>query len=88
MNDDGFIDLIDSTREPEESSGPFETKGRNLFSNRSARSRVHLLVQQIPHLIHEICLCISITALFLVGGTVVLIGTKAVEGLELLFGEG
>ena len=76
MNDDDLIDLIDPPHELEESSGPFATKKYDLPPNCSTQSRGHLLVQEMPHLIHEICLCIAIAALLLIGGTVVLIGTK------------
>ena len=87
MNDDDLIELIAPPHELEASSGPFGTKKYDLPPNRSTQSREHLLVQQMPHLIHEICLCIAIAVLLLIGGTVVLIGTKAVEGFELMFGE-
>ena len=87
MNDDDFIDLIAAPHELEASSGPFGTKKYDLPPNRSIQSRVHLLIQEMPRLIHEICLCIAIAVLLLIGGTVVLIGTKAVEGFELMFGE-
>jgi hypothetical protein len=87
MNNDDFIDLIDPPHELEASSGPFATKNYDPHPNRSTQSRGHSLVQEMPHLIHELCLCIAIAALLLIGGTVVLIGTKAVEGFDLLFGE-
>jgi hypothetical protein len=87
MNDDDFIDLIAPPHALEASSGPFATKKYDLLPNRSTQSRGHLLVQEMPHLIHEICLCIAIAVLLLIGGTAVLIGTKAVEGFELMFGE-
>ena len=87
MNHDDFIELIAPPHELEASSGPFGTKKYDLPPNRSTQSRGHLLVQEMPHLIHEICLCIAIAVLLLIGGTVVLIGTKAVEGFELMFGE-
>jgi len=86
MNDDGFVDLIGQSRELEASGGPFGTKEHDLLPNRSIQSRVHLLVQDMPHIAHEIWLCIAIATLFLIGGTVVLIGTKAVEQFELMFG--
>jgi hypothetical protein len=87
MNNDDFIELIAAPHELEASSGPFATKRYDLPPNRITQSRGHLLAQEMPHLIHEICLCIAIAALLLIGGTVVLIGTKAVEGFELMFGE-
>lgn len=86
MNDDGFVDLIGQTRELEASGGPFGTKEHELLPNRSPQSRVRFLVQEMPRLAHEICLCVAIATLFLIGGTAVLIGTKAVEHFELIFG--
>lgn len=86
-DDDDFIESVAPPLELEALSGPFGTEKYDLPPNRSTQSREHLLVQQMPHLIHEICLCIAIAVLLLIGGTVVLIGTKAVEGFELMFGE-
>jgi hypothetical protein len=87
MNDDDFIDLIAPPHELETSSGPFATKKYDPPPNPKTQSRGHLLAQEMLHLIREICLCIAIAALLLIGGTVVLIGTKAVEGFDLMFGE-
>ena len=87
MNDDDFINVIAPTREMEAPVRSSKTKEYDLFPNRSTQSRIHLLVQEMPHLIHEACLCAAVVVLFLIGGVVVLIGTKVVEGFELMFGE-
>jgi hypothetical protein len=90
MNDDDFIELIAPPHALEASSGPFGTKKYDLPPNRSTQSRGHLLVQEMPRLIHEICLCMAVAVLLLVGGAAVLavqIETKIVEGFELMFGE-
>jgi len=86
MNDDNFIDLIAAPRE-QVSCEPFGTNKYDLFPNRSTQSRGHLLVQEMPHLIHEICLCIAIAVLLVIGGMLVLIATKAVKGFDLMFGQ-
>jgi hypothetical protein len=90
MNDDGSTDLIAPTHEMEASVRAFKTKEYDLRSNRTIQSRIHSLVQEMPRLIHEICLCMAVAVLLLVGGAVVLaaqIGTKIVEGFELMFGK-
>jgi len=38
-------------------------------------------------LFREICLCLAVAALLLIGGAVVLLWTKAVEGFEVMSGE-
>lgn len=35
-------------------------------------------------MIHELCLCLAVTILLLIGGAAVLLVTKAIEGFELL----
>ena len=90
MNDDCFNDLIAPTHEIKASVRAFKTKECDLRPNRAIQSRIHLLVQEMPYLIHETCLCITVAVLLLVGGAAVLtvqIGTKIVEGFELMFGE-
>jgi hypothetical protein len=87
MNDNDFIDLIAAPHELEASCGPFGTNKYDLPPNRGTQSRGYFLGQEMPHVIHEIYLCIAIVVLLLIGGTLVLIGTKAVEGFELMFGE-
>jgi hypothetical protein len=90
MNDDGFTDLIAPMHEMEASVRAFKTKEYDLRPNRTIQSRMHLLVQEMLCLIHGTCLCMAVAALLLVGGAVVLavqIGTKVVEGFELMFGE-
>ena len=37
-------------------------------------------------LFHEICLCLAVAVLLLIGGAVVLLWTKTVEGFELMLG--
>ena len=90
MNDDGFTDIIAPTHQMEASVLAFKTKEYDLRPNRIIQSRIHLLVQEMPCLIHGTCLCMTVGVLLLVGGAVVLavqIGTKVVEGFELMFGE-
>ena len=87
MNDDNFIDLIAAPHELEASCEPFGTNKYDLPPSRNTQSRGYLLVQEMPHLIHEIFLCIAIAVLLLVGGMLVLIGTKAVKGFDLMFGK-
>jgi len=90
MNDDGFKDLIAQTHEMEASVRAFKTKEYDSHPNRTIQSRIHLLLQEIPCVIHEICRCMAVAVLLLVGGAGVLavqIGTNIVEGFELMFGE-
>jgi hypothetical protein len=90
MNDDGFTDLIAPTHKMEASVRAFKTKECDFRPNRTIQSRIHLLVQEMPYLIHGTCLCMAVAALLLVGGATVLavqIVTKVVEGFELTFGE-
>jgi len=90
MNDDGFTDLIAPTHAMEASVRAFKTKEYDLWPNRTIQSRIHLLVQEMPCLIHGTCLCMAVAALLLVGGAAVLavqIVTKVVEGFELTFRE-
>ena len=90
MNDDYFKDLIAPTHEMEASVRAFKTKEYDLRPKRTIQSRIHLLVQEMLYLIHETCLCLAVAVLLLVGGAAVLavqIGTKIVEGFELMFGE-
>jgi len=82
MNDDGFTDLIAPTHEMEASVRAFKTKEYDPRPNRTIQSRIHLLVQEMPYLIHETCLCMAVGVLLLFGGAAVLavqIGTKIVE---------
>ena len=91
MNDDGFTDLIAPTHETESSVRAFKTKECDLRPNRTIQSRIHLLVQEMPYLIHETCLCMTVGALLLVGGAAVLavqIGTKIVENSAEVLPEG
>src|ERR1051326_6014851 len=67
MNDDGFTDLIGPTHEIEASVRAFKTKECDLRPNRTIQSRIHLLVQEMPCLIHETCLCMTVDVLLLVG---------------------
>lgn len=90
MNDDGFTDLIAPTHEMEASVWAFKTKEYDLRPNRTIQSRIHLLVQEMLCVIHGTCLCMAVAVLLLVVGAVVLavqIGTKVVEGFELMFAE-
>jgi len=90
MNNDSFTDVIAPTHETDASVRAFKTKEYDLRPNRTIQSRIHLLVQEMPYLIHETCLCMAVAVLLLVGGAAVLtvqIGTKIVEGFELMVGE-
>jgi len=91
MNDDGFTDLIAPTHQMEASVLAFKTKEYDLRPNRIIQSRIHLLVQEMPYLIHETCLCMAVGVLLLVGGAAVLavqIGTKIVENSAEVLPEG
>ena len=90
MNNNGFTDLIAPTHETEVSVRAFKTKEYDLRPNRTMLSRIHLFVQEMPYLVHGTCLCVAVAVLLLVVGATVLavqIGTKIVEGFELVFGE-
>ena len=90
MNNNGFTDLIAPTHETGASIRAFGTKEYDLRPNRTIQSRIHLLVREMPCLIHGTCLCMAVALLLLVGGAAVLvvqIGKKVVEGFELMFGE-
>ena len=90
MNDDGFTNLIAPMHEMEASIRALKTKEYDLRPNHTIQSRIHLLVQEMRYLIHGTCLCMAVAVLLLVGGAAVLavqIGTKMVEGFELMFGE-
>lgn len=41
----------------------------------------------MTYLFREICLCLAVTVLILVGGTVLLLLIKAVEGFDLIAGD-
>jgi hypothetical protein len=90
MNNHSFTDLIAPTHETEASVRAFKTKEYDLRPNRTIQSRIHLFVQELLDLVHGTCLCIAVAVLLLVAGAVVLavqIGTKIMEGFELMFGE-
>ena len=90
MNNESFTDLIAPTHEMEASVRAFKMKEYDLHPNRTIRNRIRLLVQEMLRLIHETYLCMAVAVLLLVGGAAVLavqIGTKIVEGFELMFGE-
>src|SRR5215467_10949744 len=71
MNDDGFTDLIAPTHEMEASVRAFKTREYDLCPNGTIQSGIHLLVQKMPYLIHETCLCMAVAVLLLVGGATV-----------------
>lgn len=90
MNNNGFTDLIAPMHEMQASVRAFKTKEYDLRPNRTTQSRIRLFVQEMSCLVHGTCLCMAVAVLLLIGGAAVLavqIGTKIVEGFELMFGE-
>ena len=90
MNNDSFTDVIAPTHETDASVRAFKTKEYDPRPNRTIQNRIHLFAQEMLYLVHGTCLCMAVAVLLLVGGAVMLtvqIGTKIVEGFELMVGE-